>query len=338
MEMNAIKLARKLSPYTEITVIAKKDHFIANNHKDYVGFNGIRLETIEFKRNFGPSIIKNAKRIVSDLNIKNVIFFGASELKSLHFAFKKLDINLTVIHSTTKSHPKKDWFHKIVYQDVNTHVSICQHLKKNVRFIVPFGKKTKEKMIYTSLTINPVKHHAQKKLTIVHSGRIAPGKGQIDAIQAVKILVDNDIDFDFYLLGDLDDKYKAEFDNFLKTVGYQEHLHFVGFTTAVSDYLAMADIFLFPSWGEGLSNSFVEALAANIPALSYDNTSFPELQELGFHFHTAKDRDIHDLQSILLNIVNNLENETNLCHNNLTIAEKTFSEEKEIASYLELLV
>ena len=338
MEMNAIKLARKLSPHTKITVIAKENHFIANNHKDYVGFNGIKLETIKFKRNFGPSLIKNAKQIVLKHGIKNVIFFGASELKSLHFAFKKLDINLTVIHSTTKAHPKKDWFHKIVYKDVNTHVSICQHLKKNVRYIVPFGKDTTEKMIYTSLVVNPIEHQSQKKLTIVHSGRIARGKGQVDAIQAVKALVDNNIDFDFYLLGALDEKYKPEFDNFLKTIDYQKHLHFIGFTKEVPTYLAMADIFLFPSWGEGLSNAFVEALAANIPCLSYDNTSFPELQELGFHFHIAKDRDITDLQEKLLTMATNIDEEKSLCKKNYTIAKETFAEAKEVESYLELLI
>ena len=87
MELDAIKLAKKLSPYMHITIIAKENHFIANSNADYVGCNGIELETIPFIFSLSPSIIFRVRRIIQEKGIKNIIFFGASELKSLYFSF-----------------------------------------------------------------------------------------------------------------------------------------------------------------------------------------------------------------------------------------------------------
>jgi len=53
----------------------------------------------------------------------------------------------------------------------------------------------------------------------------------------------------------------------------------VGFSDNVQQYLQTADVFLFPSHGEGLGNAFIEALANNLICISYDNTTFPEFQE-----------------------------------------------------------
>ncbi|MDD2367950.1 MAG: hypothetical protein PHQ90_01530 [Sulfuricurvum sp.] len=188
MEIDSIKLAKKLSAHVPITLIAKTNCFIANSKDDYAGYNNIELETISFRSSMSLSIVLGVRRIVQDKGIKNIIFFGASELKSLYFSFLGLDINLIVRHGTTKSRPKKDWFHRLIYSNVNTHISICKHLQKNVEHIIPFGKQTKSVMIYPSLELSKIEKAPHDTLTLIHVGRIAKGKGQADAIQACEIL------------------------------------------------------------------------------------------------------------------------------------------------------
>jgi hypothetical protein len=134
MEIDTIKLAKKLSPYMPITIIAKEGHFIANSKNDFLEYNQISLETVSFFCSLSLSIILKVRQIVQTKGIKNVIFFGASELKSLYFSFLGLDINLIIRHGTTKTTPKKDWFHRLIYSKVNFHISICKHLQKNVDF------------------------------------------------------------------------------------------------------------------------------------------------------------------------------------------------------------
>lgn len=75
MEIDSIKLAKKLSFDTKIVLVAKEGKFIANQSSDYVGFNGISLETINFKSSISLSIVFRMREIIKKYDIKNVIFF-----------------------------------------------------------------------------------------------------------------------------------------------------------------------------------------------------------------------------------------------------------------------
>lgn len=338
MEIDSIKLAKKLSPYVPITLIAKADHFIANSKDDYVGQNGIELETVSFRSSMSLSIVFGIRRIVQDKGIKNVIFFGASELKSLYFSFLGLDINLIVRHGTTKSHPKKDWFHRLIYRDVNTHVSICKHLQKNVEYIIPFGNHTRSVMIYPSLELPSVVKTAHDKLTLLHVGRIAEGKGQADAIQACKILYDKGIDFIFYLVGGFDARYEQAFMELYHSLPYKEKIILVGFTKNVQEYYAKSDIFVFPSHGEGLGNAFLEALANDLVCIAYENTSFPEIKGLGLYCHLCENKNIESIKSVLLESVANISAEKSNTISNRQLVESIFNTQREINDYLSLLM
>jgi glycosyltransferase involved in cell wall biosynthesis len=334
MEIDAIKLAKKLSPYTTVTLIAKKGYFIANSSNEYIGYNNIELETISFHASLSFSIIFGIRRIIQEKGVENVIFFGASELKSLYFSFLGLDINLIIRHGTTKSHPKKDWFHRLIYSNVNYHVSICQHLQKNVEYIIPFGGKSKSILLYSSIEIPSVQSVPHEKLTLLHIGRIAPGKGQADAIKACKILYENGIDFIFYLVGGFDQKYEQPFMELYDSLPYKDKIVLSGFSDKVGDYYSQSDIFLFPSHGEGLSNAFLEALSYGLECIAYHNTSFPELQEMGFNFHLVEDKNIHQLSTTLLFCA---QHPAFYSENRAKIAND-FSVQKEIEYYLELLI
>lgn len=51
-------------------------------------------------------------------------------------------------------------------------------------------------------------------------------------------------------------------------------------------------MFLFPSYGEGFGNAFIEAISFGCKAISYDNTTFKEFKELGFDFNIVENKNI----------------------------------------------
>lgn len=340
MEINAMKLAQKLSPYSNITLIAKENSFIQNNHAKYTHNSKVDIETIDFHSSISFSIYSRTKEVIKKNSIKNVIFFGASELKSLYFAFIGLGINLIIVHSTTKSTPKKGLFHRLIYSDVNWHVAICKHLENNVKRIIPFGEKSRLKVIYSSFDIKKIQKNTDDKvLTILHTGRIAKGKGQLDAIKACKSLFENNIEFKFFVVGGFEnDAYKNKFMNLYNELPYKDEIVLSGFTDNVESYIARSDIFLFPSYGEGLSNAFVEALSNNLVCISYDNTSFPEFKELGFYTHLVENKNIDELSKKLLDVSINIESEKLRSEQNYELAKNIFSIQKEIESYLEIMI
>jgi len=211
MELAATKLAKVLSEYVDLTYMIKKDTFIHKECKNNPDYSNLVYKPINFSTTLlSPSIIFGVRDIVKKKNIKNVIFVGASEMKSLYFAFLGLDINLIVRHGTLKSHPKKDWFHTLVYSNVSTHVAISKYMSGNVKEIIPFGKKTQLKVIVPSLAnkLSDNKRGSSNTLRILHAGRVTSGKGINKAILACEILYKNNIDFLFNNYGPSDNKYK----------------------------------------------------------------------------------------------------------------------------------
>lgn len=339
MELDTLHLSNMLSTVVDVTLIAKKGCFIADTFQKQSHNSTVTLRTVSFKSSFSLSIILNVRKIIKNKKIKNIIFLGASELKSLYFAFLGLNMNLIIRHGTTKSSPKKDWFHKLIYSNVTTHIAICKHLANNVKTIIPFGKNTQLKVIYPSLNISfqhPFTHNFHTPLKLLHVGRIAPAKGQLEAIKACSILHEHQIDFTLTCVGSFNENYENTFLSFIETLSYKENINIIKHTNQISAYYEENDIFLFPSAGEGLSNAFIEALSAGLLCISFDNTSFPELQELGFKTLIVPDQNINLLQQTLLKAAKTrVFNDAQTNHH---LTQKLFNQQKELNAFNNLLL
>ena len=153
MERSAIRLAGILSQITTTTLLCKQSSFIENLYRH--GEYAFDCEAVRFSsRTFSPAMLLQVRSVINARKFGNVIFFGASELKTLYFSFLGFDLNLVVWHGTTKSRPKHDLFHRLVYSRVNYHVALSEHLIRNVRNIVPPGKNTQYRVIYPSFSID----------------------------------------------------------------------------------------------------------------------------------------------------------------------------------------
>lgn len=333
MEMDAIKLAKKLSPYTKTTLIAKAGSFIEKSKSEYS--KGVDLYTIKFKYKFSFNVISKVRQLIQQKQIKNVIFLGASEMASLYFAFLGLNINLIIRHVTTKSTLKKDWYHRLIYRDVSYYVGISKHLKNNINHIFPIGKHAESRLIYSSINAQCIPYNKSKKLTLLHVGRVVHGKGQTDAIAACEILQQYNIDFTFNIVGGLSDDYKKEFLNFYSKCQYKEKINLIGHSSNIYQYFEEADIFLCPSYGEGFGYIFLEAFFSDITIICYKNTVFPEFKELGFKLETVKHLNIDDLKDKLLHVAQNLSKKR-VVHNSI-LAKKVFSLELEINNHMKIL-
>lgn len=341
MELAATKLAKVLGDEVDVTYIIKKDTFIHKECKENPDYKDINYKAISFSTTLmSPSIIFNVRSIVKEKNIKNVIFVGASEMKSLYFAFLGLDVNLVVRHGTLKSHAKKGWFHRLVYSDVNTHVAISKYMSGNVKEIIPFGKNTKLKVIVPSLAnkLSTNKRTDSKTLRILHAGRVTSGKGIDKAILACETLYMNGIEFVFNNYGPADSKYSDKLEKLLGSIKYREFVNINGFTDSIYDMYMEHDIFLFPTPDEGYGNVMMESISHGIIVLAFDNTAISNFGEMGFHIHLVEDGSLEALKERLLYIANNLEEEKNQTQENVEKAKVVFSPKRETAEYVELLV
>ncbi len=339
MELAALKLAVILSERLPLTMVVKEGSFLHRQATENPDYASLDVETIPFRTTLGPSIIFRARRIVRSRGCRNVIFLGASELKSLYFAFLGLDINLIVRHGTNKSRPKKDPFHRLIYSGVAAHVAISTALAENVRTIVPFGERTRLEVIHPSLSkpVDRTPRPDSDTLRLLHVGRITPGKGLADAMKACGRLDEAGIPFTLDSYGAMAPDYRPHFEALHAALPYRKAVRLNGFTDDIYRQYALHDLFIFPSYGEGFGNVVMEALAHGMITVVYDNTSMRDFRQMGFHIHLVEDRDTDALGGTLLKIARQITEERRKAEENRERARTVFSPEREAAQYLALL-
>ena len=322
MESDAIKLAELLQRDCQVTMFCKQDSFI---HQQLAQQSAIKYFDIKFRsRAFSVSMLLAVRRAIRKYKIRNVVFFGASELKTLYFAFLGYDLNVIVRHGTTKSTPKKDWLHRLIYSCVDTHVALSEHLLVNVKNILPDVPGVKFEYIpqsyrYDNKEIRLDEYTNIGKLKLIHIGRVVEGKGHIDAVNACEALYKSDVDFELHLLGSTDDGYYFQkLKKIVDSLPYKERVIFAGHVSNVSEYLKGSDILLFPSMGEGMPNAVIEALHYGVVCITYDNTVFPEFEKMGFYMHLVRTEDVNALKMVLAEVVSNIVKEKKLSSKNYT--------------------
>jgi len=341
MELASVKLARILSDNVQIDFIAKKDSYIELDSNHNFEKHDITLHTIEFKKFFSFKLIKEIRDIIKQRNIENIIFLGASEMRSLYFATYGFDINFIIRQGSKKTTSKKNFIHRLLYSQVNHFIGNCEYMKKNIFDIIPLNKRTNLQRIYSSLKMpqDISQHIYNNTVNIVLVGRIHPGKGQLKAIKACEVLYKNDISFQINFIGDIqNDEYYNEIQSYLETCKYTNSIHFLGYKSNIHDYLKESDVFLMPSLGEGMSNAIIESLGFGLVPIIFNDTSSPEFKNLGFHIHLTEENTVNNLQELLLNSVTNIENEKANAFGNIKLAQEVFSPNREKNEYLNLLI
>ena len=100
MELDAVKLAELLARQCRVVLFCKHGSMIHGlySRRDHE----YPCEPIKFNsRTFSFSMLIGVRAALRRHGIKNVIFFGASELKTLYFSFLGFDLNVIVRHGTT---------------------------------------------------------------------------------------------------------------------------------------------------------------------------------------------------------------------------------------------
>lgn len=303
MELNALLLAKILRPLSPhpLHLFCRANTFI---HKSFEAnpAEGVKLHPIHFKGNLSWTCISQVRQTFKQHGLKNAVFLGASELKSLAIAFRGLQVNLLNFHGTTKTHSKHDFLHRLIYRSVTTHIPVSHHIKRNIFEIIPGASEENTKVLHLPFARPniPLEKPIRDRARIIHVGRVAPGKGHKDALSVLGRLSQKNIPFQCDFLGSIQDKQLfSELEEQTESQNLKEQVHFRGHVNNVSEHLAQSHFLIFPSAGEGLPNVLIEAFFHKVLPVTYDNTVFPEFKEMGFEFEQAIDFDVNDLESKL---------------------------------------
>jgi colanic acid/amylovoran biosynthesis glycosyltransferase len=150
----------------------------------------------------------------------------------------------------------------------------------------------------------PVTHKPNRK-RLLYTGRLSAAKGLPILFQALGQVVQQHPDLVLTIVGDGGDRQALEvlatdlkLTPYLKFVGYQSQ-------DAVCEYLHNSDIFVLPSFSEGLPVALMEALAAGVPVITTPVAGISELVEHGINGYLVPPGAVEPLSQRICELLEN---------------------------------
>ena len=217
----------------------------------------------------------NLLKFLIQNNEKNTIFSFQSHLPAIIIAkiFRKKIIirNSEEIFGATKYADKKMhafiilMLKAVFYNLADTIIAISTKSKKSLEKIMI--KKNKVKLIYNPYLINNNKFKKTKNnnnfFNILCVGRLTKQKNFILVIKVINVLVKQYPNIILTVVGDGPLKR-----DLIKSAN--KNIKFLNWTNDIKKYFLKSDLFILPSYYEGLPNALIEAAYYNIPSISTD--------------------------------------------------------------------
>lgn len=143
----------------------------------------------------------------------------------------------------------------------------------------------------------------QSQLISVVANMNVEAKGHLDLIRAAAEVSQEFGGAKFLLIGDGGERTRLE--AITAELGLSRIVLFLGRRNDVPSVLACSDLFVLPSWAEGLPNSVLEAMAAGLPIVATRVGGIPEVIDNGVSGLLVAPRDPHALAIAVLKILRN---------------------------------
>ncbi len=165
------------------------------------------------------------------------------------------------------------------------------------------------------------------KFEVIHVANLINSniKGHITLIESLKIVADHGYNITACFIGD--GNFIPVLIDYAEKLGVADKLHFIGRLhnkEEIIERLSESDLFVYPTYFEGLSRSLIEAMAAGLPCISTPICGIPELLDEKYMFRPD------DSESFAKEVMHLIENPAELemmSQRNVEIADR-FTKDK----------
>ena len=178
----------------------------------------------------------------------------------------------------------------------------------------------------TTLLQNDSSYFTEPNSTkLIIAGPVKAGKGQKDAILAVKELVQGDRDVELIIMGDCTTEYAENLKTIVSEEKLEKHIKFIGFKENPYPIMNQADIVLVCSRKEAFGRVTVEGMLLKKPIIGTNTGGTPELIKDGFNGLLYEPGDYEQLAAKIEYLIDRPDKAKWLAENGHEFANKTFT-------------
>jgi glycosyltransferase involved in cell wall biosynthesis len=344
----------------EMTVIQMAEMLQSRGHE--VSLLCIAGSTLEKKANeaavptvniFGKSIFNSIKRLTSLLNSGNydIIHTHLSHdlwviVPALKLAGASQRVKLILTKHMASGVSKKDIFHRFLYKRVNKIVAVSAFIESNVLKTCPVNE-SKITIIPDAVSINLFSTSKfDKKITknefniddktfvVGIIGRMTPGKGHEDFLNAAKKIKENSKQpVKFLIVGKAsygEEKYENELRNLSVKLGLTGDVLFAGYREDIPRVLSAVDVLAFPSHEESFGIALIEAMAMGTPIVASNNAGVVDIVLNGKTGILIPPKDPESLANAIIGLIGNSGLRRKLGEEGTKRVQETFNIDKTI--------
>ncbi len=247
-----------------------------------------------------------------DLWIVSPALWGLNQVRL--FAFSR-------IYFTRKN--KLDPLHRLFYRRLEKLINLSHSAQEQMLKNLPLPKE-KHAVIPNPVDIdkfNPGKYDREyfrqkwqvkpEEALIGLVGRIDPGKGQREMIQALPKIISEFPQVKLVLVGQETfgehQSFAQELKSMAENLKVADKIIWAGFQTQMPEVLRALDIFVMPSYQENFANILLEAMAMQLPIISTNSGGTPEILDFGNCGLLVPPRQAEPLAEAVLNYLRNPE-------------------------------
>jgi colanic acid/amylovoran biosynthesis glycosyltransferase len=218
-------------------------------------------------------------------------------------------------------------------------ICISHYCRSQAMFFSDPAEWNKLHIVHCGIDLNryqPVSDQSGQK-RLLYVGRLSAAKGVPILLQAIAAVAERHSDLQLTIVGDGPDRQSLEHQ--ASELGIRDRLKFVGYQSqdAVCGYLQACDVFVLPSFAEGLPVVLMEAMATGIPVVTTAIAAISELVEDGINGYLVPPGAIEPLAQRLDQLLSNAQLRQNFGKAGRTKVEQSFNLHHEVDTLKQIM-
>lgn len=187
--------------------------------------------------------------------------------------------------------------------------------------LLSISKKANIRVLYNATTQKNIKHISSDSVNVLFMGRLGHRKGVYDILEAAKYIENPKVVINLYGDGEIEQVNKLIIDNNL-----EKKVKIGGWISGEKkeEVYNSSDIFILPSYNEGLPMSILEAMSYGLPIIATNIDGIPETIDKEMNGFMIQPGDYKTLAEKIDLLANNKELRLNMGHKSCEIALEKF--------------
>ncbi len=230
---------------------------------------GLDAQAVSFGPDFNPRLIATFLSLFTKQKATHVMVNVGKDMRSAGIAARLLGI--PVIHRVGLPGDMLDTFKvRLLHQWIRPRILVpCEYIKTGLLDELPHLRQEEITVIHTGkIVADTPPPTASGPVRFITTSQLNADKGHRDVLLALADLHTQGVDFRYHIVGT--GREEQTLQQWARDRGLEEKIIWHGFQQNVRTLLRQADVFLLPSYNEGLPNSLLEAMAEGLVCIARD--------------------------------------------------------------------